>query len=118
MFEISIPQIKKCVGELEEQEKIFNNLIQQMEAVCTNFHSLAEDGADKKALYRYLGQMQEEKRDLTQLRETLAEIVHCYEETEERLANGKVLPGNRNQFGAADFSFVGQMLEELHIVFR
>lgn len=118
MFEISIPQIKKCVSELEEQEKILNHLIQRMEAVCTDFHGFAEDGADKRALYQYLEQMQEEKRDLTQLRETLFEIVHCYEETEERLANGKVLPGKRNQLGVTDYGFVGQMLEELHIVFR
>lgn len=118
MFEISIPQIKKCVSDLEEQEKKLNNLIQRMEAVCTNFDSLAEDGADKKALCQYLEQLQEEKRELSLLRETLSEIVHCYEETEERLASGKLLPGNRSQFGLMDFSFVGQMLDDLHIVFR
>lgn len=118
MFEISIPQIKKCVSELEEQEKILKNLIRRMETVCTDFDGLSEDGADKKALYRYLEQMQEERRDLSRLRETLSEAVHCYEETEERLAAGKILPGNRNEFGVTDFSFVRQMLEELHIVFR
>lgn len=118
MFEISIPQIKQCVSDLEEQEKKLNRLIRRMEAVCTNFDGLAEDGADRKSLCRYLEQMQEEQREFALLRETLSEIAHCYEETEEGLVNGKVLTGNRNQFGLTDFSFVGQMLEDLHIVFK
>lgn len=118
MFEISIPQIKNCAMNLEEQEKELNRLIRQMENVCTGFDGLVEDKSDKRALQTYLEQMQEEMRNISAMKQTLSEIIHCYETTERTLSGSDVLPGVRNQFGRCDLSQVGQMLENLNIVFK
>lgn len=118
MFEIVISQMKNCILELEEQEKQFQSLIRRMEAVYSGFEGIAPDHSDKQALQTYLEQMQGEQKDLSALKQTLSEIVRCYEETERRLSDSDVLPGVRNQFGMLDLSHVEEMLESLSIVFK
>lgn len=118
MFEISILQLKSCIKNLEEEEKELNSLIRRMETVYTDFDGLAEDKSDKKALLSCLEQMQEEKRNLSCMRQTLAEIVHCYEKTESQLVAGKLLQGKKNHFGLINLRQVEQMLNNLNIVFR
>ena len=118
MFEISIPQIKNCIKDFEEQEKQYSNLIKRMEAVCSDFEGLAPDKSDKKALQAYLEQMQGDLRNISTLRQTLSEIVHCYEGTERKLIGSDVLPGVQNQFGMLDLSQMENMLESLSIVFK
>ncbi len=118
MFEISTLQLKNCIKELEEQEKQLNNLIRRMDTVYTGFDGLAEDKSDKKALFRCFEQMQSERRDIACLRQTLVEIIQCYEKTESKLVNENVLRGKKNYFGAVNLRRVEQGLHSLNIVFR
>ena len=118
MFEISTTQLKNCIMNLEKQEKELNNLIQRMETVYTDFEGLAEDKSDKRALRQSLEGMQVEKRNIAALKQTLTEIVHCYETTESRLVDGKILQGTKNHFGPISLRHVEQMLDDLNIVFR
>lgn len=118
MFEISTSQIKNCVRDLEEQERQLQNLIQRMEHLCAGFTGLARDKSDKRALQAYLEQMQKDKQELGRLRQTLSDIVMCYDETERKLAGGRVLSGVNNQFRMMDFSDVSALLDGMGISFK
>lgn len=118
MFEISIPQIKECVLNLEEQEKEMKNLVKRMEAVYADFDGLMEDKSDKKTLGNLIEEVEAERRGMEEMKRVLFEIVKCYEEAEQRIAAYQPVSGVRNQFGLKDLSRVGQMLDSLNIVFK
>lgn len=118
MFEISIPQMKNCIEELGAQEQEMKNLVARMEAVYTDFDGLVEDKSDKKALKILLDELVDETRGIAEMKQTLAEIVKCYEETEKRITECKAAAQVRNQFGLIDLSGVSQMLDSLNITFK
>ncbi len=118
MFEISIPQIKNCINDLEAQEQEIKRLVEGMEAVYTDFDGLVEDKSDKKALRVLIDEVEKERQGIEQMKQTLSEIIWCYAETEKRIVNSKVAVQVRNQFGLIDLSGVGQMLDSLNIIFK
>ena len=119
MFEISIPQIRNCIEELDRQEKEIETLVERMDAVCTNFDSLTGDGTDKRALLAILEEMRGEQRGYAQMREILSQILSCYSRTDARIAENAIgVQHVKNQFGAIDLSKVSQMLDTLNIRFK
>lgn len=118
MFEISIPQIKNCIGDLEVQEQEMKKLVERMDTVCVDFNGLVEDKSDKKALKALRDEMEEERRGIEVMKQTLSEILRCYEDTEKQIVSSQVAVQVRNQFGALDLSRVGQMLDSLNIIFK
>lgn len=118
MFEISIKQIKECITSLEAEEKEMSSLIKRLHHVYSNFDSLVDGMADKKALYALIEDVTSQKKGLSNMKNALIEIVRCYEETETRLLSSTGKTGARNQFGYRDFTMVTQILNELNISFK
>lgn len=118
MFEISLRQMKECINSLEADEKEMTNLIKRLHHVYSNFDSLVDGMADKKALNAIIEDVTSQKKGLSNMKNTLIEIVRCYEETEKKLISSTGKTGVRNQFGYRDFTMVAQILDELNISFK
>ncbi len=118
MFDISVKQIRNSIQEMGEQEKEISALLGRLNTVCSKFDSLVEGNTDKQLLQKIIESVTAQRNSLADMKNSLAEIVKCYEETEDRIVSTNILGGSRNQFGLKDLRDVKEMLDNLNIHFE
>lgn len=118
MLEVSLVKLENCIQSLEEQTSVIRSLIQRMEHVYADFDGLLEDKSDRKAIQFLIEDLENEKRNLIQMRESLAEILHCYRYAERRILDSPTVKHSRNLYGLRNLTKVSQMLDDLNILFK
>lgn len=118
MFEISTKEMRQSIREYETTEKELTNLLRRLNDVYSQYDSLVDGGADKRALGEMIEEVLEEKRSLGRLKQTLSEVLQCYEASEKKSTSTKKKAEVRNQFGLKDLSDIAQILDNFHISFK
>lgn len=116
MFEISIPEIKKCILELESQEKEIESLIRQLDSVRSQLSCMTADGAEKKSLQVLVDELLGEKKIYSALISTLRQITEIYQNSDKKILSD--FSPQRKEFGLSDFSDLDKMLKNLNINFN
>ncbi len=87
-MEISINKMRVIIDELQVAELAYKKQVKACETVYYNYHSINQDAADKRELKKILDELEEGYCSIKRYRETLADIVRCYESTEKNMISG------------------------------
>lgn len=116
MFEISIPGIKKCILQLESQQKKIADLAEQLETIKSQMCQLTEERTELTMLQNLIDSLYRERDMYSVMISTLENVTDCYVKTEKSLLQEPYV--QRNQFVRRDFTGITQMLYALDIKFN
>lgn len=116
MFEISISGIKKCILQLESQQKKIADLAEQLETIKNQMCQLTEDRTELTMLQKLIESLHSERDKYSVMISTLENVTECYGKTEKSLLQEPYV--KRNQFVRRDFSDITQILYALDIKFN
>ena len=115
-MEISIGKLKNVIEELRDAEVSYKMQIYAFDKVLHGYQPLDKEGRDKRTMKRISEKLQEEYRQIQDLRTTLMEIVKCYETAEKNIiGHGTDASGTSSVFKKIDIGYVQRILQRYNI---
>ncbi len=115
-MEISINKMRVIIDELQVAELAYKKQVKACETVYYNYHSVNQDTADKRELKKILEELEEGYCSIKWYRETLMDIVKCYEGTEKNIIYGSSdISGNNSGLKKINIEPVKQILNNYNI---
>lgn len=117
-MKVSICKLRNVIDELGNAEVAYKKQIYAFDKILHGYQPLDKDGKDKRTMRRIEEELQEECRQIHDLRNTLREVIRCYEATEKNIIeySTKTLRSS-SELKKLDIGDVQQILQRYNITF-